>query len=112
MNGLGDQVHIDLARNAVHARVRTDLAPDLPVVGGKTLRAKARFLVQDRMGLPAIILDDFTLWGVSLPNAWLANLKGQNLIETCAAEIGHNAIADGIESFVISPGEIAITLAE
>lgn len=112
MNGLGEQLRIDLARNAVHARVRTDLDPDVPVLGGKTLRARARFLVQDAKGLPAIILDDFTLWGISLPNAWLANLKGQNLIETCAAEIGHNAIADGIDSFVISPGQITITLAD
>jgi hypothetical protein len=112
MNGLGDQLHIDLARDAVHARVRTDLDPDLPVVGGKTLRAKARFLVQDDKGLPAIILDDFTLWGISLPNAWLAGMKGQNLIEAAAAEIGHNAIADGIDQFTISPGQITITLAD
>ena len=92
--------------------MRTDLDPDLPVLGGKTLRAKARFLVKEQKGLPAVILDDFTLWGVSLPNAWLANLKGANLIEACAAEVGHNVIADGIDRFVVSPGQITITLAE
>ena len=112
MNGLGDRVRIDLARDAVHARIRTDLDADVPVLGGQTLRAKARFLVQDAKGLPAIILDDFTLWGISLPNAWLANIKGQNLIETAAAEIGHNSIAEGIDSFTISPGQITITLAD
>jgi hypothetical protein len=112
MHGLGDRVRIDLATDAIHARVSTDLDPSIPVIGGKTLRAKARVLVKNDKGTPAVILDDLTIWGVSLPNAWLADIKGRNLIEFAADGIGHNAIADGIDELRISPGQITLNLAE
>ncbi len=112
MNGLGDHVKIDLATDAIHARVRTVLDPSIPVIGGKTLRAKARILVKNDKGSPAVILDDLTVWGISLPNAWLADLKGQNLIEFAADEIGHNAIADGIDDLHVAPGQIILDLAD
>ena len=41
--GLGYKVKFELAHHAIHARIRTELDPDLPLVGGKTLKAKARF---------------------------------------------------------------------
>lgn len=112
MNGLGDQVKIDFRTDAIHAHIRTDLDPSIPVIGGKTLRAKARVLVMNEKGLPSVMLDDLTIWGVSIPNAWLADLKGQNLIEFAADEIGHNAIADGIDNLRITPGQITLNLAD
>jgi len=53
-----------------------------------------------------------SIWGLSLPNAWLGNLKGENLVEIIADELGNNAIADGIESLEINSNEIVIHLAE
>ena len=46
----GKSVSFELATNAIHARVETDLDPDLPIVGGKRLKARARFLVGDAPG--------------------------------------------------------------
>ena len=55
---LGDSVRFQLATGEVHARIETDLDPDLPVLGGKKLKARARFLVEDETGNPTLVLDD------------------------------------------------------
>ncbi len=109
---LGDKVKLELAKDAIHARVRTQLDPDVPILGGKTLKAKARFLVSTEQKDPEIILDDLTLYGISLPNAWLGELKGKNLLETLAGDPEKTAFGRGIEEISIESGEIRIQLAE
>jgi hypothetical protein len=107
---LGKSVSFELARNAIHARVETDLDPDLPIVGGKHLKARARFLVSEKPGKAAFLLDDVTVWGVSLPNDWLGGLKGQNLLgEALGGKGGRIA---GVEEFKVEPGRLIIRLAE
>lgn len=106
----GQAVSFELARNAVHARVETDLDPDLPLVGGKHLKARARFLVSPVPGQVTFVLDDLTLWGVSLPNEWLGGLKGHDLLaELLGAQNGRLA---GVEEFKVEPGRLVIRLAE
>lgn len=107
---LGKSVKFELARNAVHARVETDLDPDLPIVGGKRLKARARFLVSENPGEAALVLDDLTVWGVSLPNEWLGGLKGRDLL----AEVlgGKGGKMAGVEEFKVEPGRLYIRLAE
>ena len=107
---LGESVSFQLATNAIHARVETDLDPDLPLVGGKRLKARARFLVSDVPGKAAFILDDVTVWGVSLPNDWLAGLKGRDLLgEAIGAKGGK---LPGVEEFKVEPGKLTIRLGE
>lgn len=113
--GLGDKVKFEFARHAIHARIQTKLDPDLPVMGGKTLKAKARFLLKDGNNHPAIILDDVTVWGISLPNAWLAELKGQNLISDLGLNGSHSSessLSKGIKDIQVNNGKITIELAE
>ena len=103
----GKTVSFELATNAIHARVETDLDPDLPVVGGKHLKARARFLVSHELGKASFTLDDLTVWGIFLPNDWLAGLKGKDLL----GEILGGKIA-GVEEFKIEPGRLIIRLSE
>lgn len=107
---LGKTVKFELAANAIHARVETDLDPDLPVLGGKRLKARARFLVSDVPGKTAFILDDVTVWGVSLPNDWLAGLKGRDLLGEILG--GGKSGGAGVEEFKVEPGRLIIRLAE
>ena len=74
---LGDQIAFEFAPGAVHARIETLLPEDVPLMGGKKLRARARFTVEANGQSPAIVLEDLTVWGISLPNDWLGGLKGQ-----------------------------------
>jgi hypothetical protein len=107
----GKSISFELVTNAIHARVETDLDPDLPWVGGKRLKARARFLVGGGPGKPGFILDDLTVWGISLPNDWLAGLKGRDLLGEALGGGERGKIA-GIEEFRIERGRLILRLAE
>lgn len=107
---LGESVRFELATGAVHARVETDLDPNLPLVGGKHLKARARFLVGHEPGSARLVLDDLTIWGISLPNDWLGGLKGHNLIEEALGAQGGGI--SGVEEFRVESGRLIIRLAE
>ncbi len=106
---LGESVSLELATGAVFARVAADLDPDMPIIGGKNLKARARFFAQTRDGVPELVLDDLTIWGISMPNDWLGGLKGKNLL----GEIfGDGPQLSGIESLEIERGHLTIKLKE
>jgi hypothetical protein len=108
---MGEQLKFELATNAVHARIETDLDPDLPLVGGKHLKARARFIVKTENGNPSLILDDLTVWGVSLPNDWLAQLKGKDILGEVLGG-GKGGKVAGIEEMSVEPGQLKIRLKE
>jgi len=106
---LGDKVSLKLVSGEIHARVESDLAEDIPVLGGKKLKAKARFLVKTIESRPSLVLDDLTIWGASLPNDWLGGMKGKDLL----AEIfGDGGTLSGIEEIRIESGRLVIKLSE
>ncbi len=107
--GFGEKLQFKLADGAVHARVESDLDEDLPVVGGKHLKAKARFFVKTVEGKPSLVLDDVTVWGASLPNDWLAGMKGKDLLSEI---FGSGGAVGGIEELRIENGRLVIRLAE
>ncbi|GHC48845.1 hypothetical protein AAFN60_13605 [Roseibacillus persicicus] len=107
---MGDQLKLELARDAVHARLSADIPEDFPIMAGKKLKGKARFVVKSETGAPALILDDLTIWGISLPNAWLGELKGQNLLGNVISSDGGSLA--GVEDISVSNGQLVIKLAE
>lgn len=107
---LGEQLKLELARDAIHARLSADIPDDFPIMAGKKLKGKARFVVKDNAGSPALILEDLTLWGISLPNAWLGDLKGQNLLGNVLSP-GGGSLA-GVEDISVNNGSLIIKLAE
>lgn len=106
---LGDKLSFTLATDEIHARLETDLDQDLPVLGGKKLKAKARFLVKTMEGRPSLVLDDLTVWGASLPNDWLGGMKGKDLLSEI---FGGGGGVRGIEELRIERGQLVIRLAE
>jgi hypothetical protein len=110
---LGKSLNFQLATNAIYARVETDLDKDLPVIGGKHLKARARFLVSRVPGQASFMLDDVTIWGVSLPNDWLAGLKGRDLLgEILGTGESKTGKIAGVKEFKVEPGRLIIRLAE
>ncbi len=107
---LGDSVKFELATDAVHARVEMDLDPEIPVVGGKRLKAKARFLVHEDDTGVHFVVEDVTVWGVALPNDWLGGLKGKDLIGEAIG--GKGSTLAGVNSIKVEPGKIRIELKE
>lgn len=110
---LGKTVSFELATNAIHARVEKNLDKDIPIVGGRRFKLRARFLVDSTPGHASFVLDDVTVWGISLPNDWLAGLKGHDLFSQILG--GANAKEGrlpGVEEFKVEPGRLIIKLAE
>jgi hypothetical protein len=107
---LGKTLKFELVKDMVHARYETDLDPDLPIVGGRRLKARARFVLNSETGQPQLVLDDLTVWGVSIPNDWLGGLKGQDLLKQTLGN--PNGQLPGVEDFQVEDGQIRIKLKE
>jgi len=109
---LADRVKIDLDTDMIRAAAVIPIDPEAPFIGGKTLRGKVSLKAYlDENGRLAVIVQDVTFGGLPLPNAWVGNLKGKNLV----SEGGNSPLkqlAEGIKDFRIEGDQIVIQLNE
>jgi hypothetical protein len=110
---LGQTVRLELARDAINAYLAIPIPQDFPIGGGKMFRARGRFRVSLSNGeAPYAILEDVTVFGLSLPKAWLGGLKGENLIADAVGERNGKPLIQGIKSLRIVPGAIVLEVHE
>jgi hypothetical protein len=110
---LGKTVQLELARDAVNAYVTVPIPADFPFGGGKTFRARARFsLSVGNGGAPRAIMEDVTVFGLSLPKDWLAGLKGENLFGSALGDREGSAVLRGLKSLRVEPGVLVLELAD
>lgn len=108
---LGDQIAFQFTPNAVQARIETPIPDDFPIIGGSKLRARAKFVVDTSGSNPTLSLEDFTVWGISIPNDWLGGIKNTNLLgQAFGSETGEGI--PGVESLAIEQGRLLIRLKE
>jgi hypothetical protein len=108
---LGKSVRLEFARDAINAYLAVRIPDDSPVGGGKMFRARGRFrLSLGNGGEPYAILEDVTVFGVSLPKAWLGGLKGENLLGQAMGERNGSPLLRGIKSLHIEPGALVMEL--
>jgi len=108
----GGKAEISLETDTIIGRIRTTIPEDAPFLAGKTVNIKCRVTVELNDGTPNVSLQDVTYAGISLPDSWLGEIKGKNLIETIAPEFLDNPVSKGIESINILPDSIKIRLAD
>lgn len=110
---LGKAVRLELGRDAINAYVTAPIPEDVPIMGGKTFRARGRFRVSLTNGAaPYAILEDVTVFGLSLPKAWLAGLKGENLLGEAVGERNGVPVLQGVKSLRIEPGALVLEVAD
>ncbi len=110
---LARKVAIDLSDDLISLRLLIPVDPDFPVMGGKTIRAKAGAEMAYRDERPVIILKGVSLMGVPIPNAWLGGLKNIDLVREFGSDQGFwKAFADGVEAIQVREGELYIKLKE
>ncbi len=110
---LAEKVAIDLADDLVSLRMVVPLDPDLPLLGGQTLRLRAGAELAFRDGRPVMVLKGVSLWGVPLPNAWLGGLKNIDLVREFGGEPGFwRAFAEGIDHIEVREGRLTVQLKE
>jgi hypothetical protein len=112
--GIGQQVKVDLADGSLAATALIPVDKGVPFLGGKTLRLT--LALSANMGgdhQPAFRVTDVSIGGVPLPNAWLGDLKGVNLL---ASNIESDPVVKrffaGIREFEITSGSIRVLLNE
>jgi hypothetical protein len=106
---LGHSVRLEFARNAINAYVTVPIPEDFPIGGGRMFRARGRFSVALDNGEPArVALEDVTIFGLSLPKAWLGGLKGENLISEAMNQKDGTPLFPGVKHLRIDPGVLVI----
>jgi hypothetical protein len=106
---LGKSVRIEFAQDALNTYLAVRIPEDFPVGGGKMFRARGRFrLSLGNGGAPYAVLEDVTVFGLSLPKAWLGGLKGENLISRAMGERNGSPVLRGIKSLRIEPGALVL----
>ena len=106
---LGKSVRLELARDAINAYLAVRIPEDFPIGGGKMFRARGRFRVSlGNEGTPVAMLEDVTVYGLSLPKAWLGGLKGENLLGEAVGERKGKPVIQGIKSLRIEPGALVL----
>lgn len=110
---LGQTVRFEFGRDAVNAYVVAPIPDDVPLFGGKMFRARGRFkLSVSSNDAPVAMLEDVTVYGVSMPKAWLGGLKGENLLSEAMGERDGKPLIQGVKSLRIQPGALVIELEE
>jgi hypothetical protein len=108
---LGKAVRLEFAQDAINAYIAVRIPDDFPIGGGKMFRARGRFRVSlGNGGKPYAILEDVSVFGVSLPKAWLGGIKGENLISDAVTGNSQSALLKGIKSLHVEPGALVLEL--
>lgn len=106
---LGKSVRLEFDKDAVNAYVAVPIPKDFPVLGGRMFRARGRFDISlGNGGTPYAVLEDVTVFGLSLPKAWLGGLKGQNLIADATGQQNGHPVLRGLKSLRVEPGALVI----
>lgn len=110
---LADKLAIHLSNNLASAKLIIPLDPDLPILGGKTLKLNAGLELRYEEAKPVVRLRGISLWGAPLPNSWLGGIKNIDLVQEFGGESGFwKAFADGIEYIRVEDGKLSLQLKE
>lgn len=104
---------VDLSGDLASAKLLIPVDPDMPMLGGRTLRVNAGVEISYRDNQPVVILRGVSIMGVPLPQAWMGNLKNVDLVEQFGGGPGFwSTFAAGVEMIEIADGELNIRLSE
>lgn len=110
---LAKKLVLDLSEDLASAKLLVPLDPELPVLGGKTLKVTAGVELRYSNKKPVVILRGVSLWGVPIPNAWLGGIKNIDLVREFETERGFwQSFAAGVEDIRITEGRLSIKLKE
>lgn len=112
--GLGDQIKVELNEGTAAATLIAPVDKDVPVIGGKTFRIRVGLATGGKPnGGMSLAINDVSIGGVPVPNAWLGDVKGVNLLAgTAGSDPVVKRFLAGIREFQIKGGSIRVHLNE
>lgn len=110
---LAKRFAVDLSDSLASAKLLIPVDPNMPIMGGKTLRVNAGLELDYRNTKPVVILRGVSVMGVPIPNAWLGNLKNVDLVDQFGGNPGFwQNFSQGVEMIEINDGSLHIKLKE
>lgn len=110
---LAKRVAIDLANDLASAKMIIHMDPDIPFIGGKSLRVNAGLGLSFANDRPVVALKGVSIMGVPIPNVWLGNLKNVDLVQEFGLAEGFwETFAAGVEYINVQDGILQIKLKE
>lgn len=110
---LADKLAVDLSENLISIKLLLPLAPDFPVLGGKTLKVRAGAELAYLNGKPIVKLKGVSVMGVPMPNSWLGNKKNLDLVKEYGGDNGFwQGFSEGVESINVMDGFLNVRLKE
>lgn len=113
--GLGEQVKVSLHNGGGTATFLLPMSSDGVPNSGPTLRISVSLGAKmDENKKFALSISDVSVGGVPLPNAWLGNMKGLNMLADApiSDDPALKAFAAGIRDFSIRSGQLSVVLNE
>ncbi|MBL9146740.1 MAG: hypothetical protein JNM99_23865 [Verrucomicrobiaceae bacterium] len=113
--GLGEQVKVSLHHGGGTATFLLPMSSDGVPNSGPTLRISVSLGAKmDENKKFALSISDVSVGGVPLPNAWLGNMKGLNMLADApiSDDPALKAFAAGIRDFSIRSGQLSVVLNE
>ncbi len=108
---LAKKLAFDLSDDLMSAKLLVPLDPELPIVGGKTLKVTAGIQVRYANQKPVIALRGISIWGVPIPNAWLGGFKNIDLVHEFGMQPGFwKTFSAGVEDIRVTEGRLTIKL--
>jgi hypothetical protein len=110
---LAQRLTVDLSQNLVSAKLLVPVDPEVPLVGGKTVKVTAGLEVRFAEGRPVVAIKGVSLYGVPVPNAWMGGIKNLDLVKEFVGQGGFwQAFAAGVEDLRIEEGRLTVRLKE
>lgn len=114
--GLGESFRVALSRDVMDVTMIAPIPEEsgVPLLSGTTLRVKMSLaLALDSAGAGRCVIQDVRVGGVPLPNAWLGDIKGINLVEN---SVDQDPVMkwfwEGIQEAQILPEGVRVVLRE
>lgn len=111
---LGENIQVSFGEGRLNTAIIVEIPPDFPILPGQKVRARITF----GTGLTpehklSLVFNDLNVGGISLPNAWLGDLKGVDLIaENLQRDPALQRFLSGIRSLEIHPEGARVILNE
>jgi hypothetical protein len=109
---LGEHVQLSFSEGKIAAGLIIIAPPDFPLFAGQKVRVRLTF----GSGLTpehklSFALDDISVGGISMPNAWLGDIKGEDLVaKNLESDPALQRFLAGIQTFEIHNGNLKVVL--
>jgi hypothetical protein len=114
-NELGENVQVRFKNGKITGAIILELPEDFPILAGQKIKASLALVahLNDASRDLALLVDDVTVGGMPLPNAWVGDIKGLNLVdETAHKDPAMEKFLKGIRQFEIQDGLAVVKLNE